>query len=85
MEGVSRVDVWVSMLQQREWFCKALRQDCAHVCREEQGDVEAFVERTGAKKGVISCRTLQTIIKNLSFILREMRDPLDDFDGNGLA
>ena len=37
-------------MQQREWFCKALRQDCAHVCREEQGDVEALAERTDAKK-----------------------------------
>ena len=32
-----------------------------------------------------SCRTLQAIIKNLSFILREMKYPLDDFDGNDLA
>ena len=50
MEGVSRVDVWVSMLQQRECFYKALRQDCAHVCREVQGDIETFVEITGTKK-----------------------------------
>lgn len=72
-------------MQQREWFCKALRQDCVRLCREEQGDVEVLAERTGAKKESVSCRTLKAIIKSLSSILREMKYPLDDFDGNDLA